>query len=117
MRVEWEWRDQGWGNQKGNLQLELLRSGEVVGTVGLSTAVARHEWESKTFEIEVGDFIDQCQPATWIRVMRIVGGGGGHELYVRNLRIGFLGRKPTPKPKSDQSRFIMDSYAGLIFLD
>jgi hypothetical protein len=93
MRVTatWDWKDQGWGNLKGQLMVEALRDGEVVAAAGLSPEVAKHDWESKTFDLEAGDFIEHCQPGTVIRVMRYVGGGGGHELFLRNFRLGFIG--------------------------
>jgi hypothetical protein len=85
--VEWDWKDQGWGNQKGAMLLQLVRNGAVLFGVDLASQPAKHEWEHGILEIESGSFIENAQPGDKIQIQRYVGGGGGHELFVRNFSI------------------------------
>lgn len=43
-RVSCRWKDQGWGNRKGQFVLQLKRGGEVVAEVGEIPGIAPHTW-------------------------------------------------------------------------
>lgn len=89
--VEWDWKNKGWGQRKGGLKLVLLRESEKVAEVQLNKEAASHNWSHHVFEMESGEFLESIQPNDTIQVDRWVGGGRGHELYVENFRIGFIG--------------------------
>lgn len=97
LQVEWDWKDQGWGNQKGRLRLDLLRIDgnrqlDVVASVELDRGqVAAHEWEHREVSIEGDDpLLASIQEGDTFRVQSVVGGGGGHELFVANFRLGLM---------------------------
>ena len=84
-----EWRDQGWGNRKGRLAVALVRgqSEEVVAlqsTEGLG--VAPHRLGKATAEVNEDDVVTQARPGDFYRFFGNAGGGGGHELVVKNFK-------------------------------
>ena len=84
-----EWRDQGWGNRKGRLAVALVRgqSEEVValkGTGGLG--VAPHRLGKATAEVNEDKVVTQARPGNFYRFFGNAGGGGGHELVVKNFK-------------------------------
>lgn len=90
LQIDWDWKDQGIGDRKGCLKLDLLRSDQEVASIDLNLGhAAPHKWEHRTDVVEDGDFLGSFQKGDSLRVQRVVGGGGGHELYVTNFRIGF----------------------------
>lgn len=91
--VSFDWKDQGWGNRKGYLQLLLKREdGSVASSKILSEALADHDWQKMNIEIDSSeDVIQQYNPGYTYEVMRHVGGGGGHQLFVNDFKLGFKG--------------------------
>jgi len=100
-----DWKDQGWGNLKGQLELQLWRPGspknslEPIETLCLF-GIAKHHWESIRVELspalptctnqrDAASFFEAVKEGDVIQLWRYVGGGGGHELFVRNLSITF----------------------------
>jgi len=85
------WKDQGWGYRKGKLSIVSSAAGFPEGIVS-SVEVAPHDWESFKLEFTptlFHHYHDNCieegsdQYELWYRV----GGGGGHELFIKDLSI------------------------------
>ena len=89
--VSFDWKDQGWGNRKGYLELILKREdGSVASSRMLSNTLAEHERQSINFELDTSeDVIQQYNPGYIYEVARHVGGGGGHQLFVYDFKLGF----------------------------
>ena len=92
VKMCFKWKDQGWGNQKGNIWLSLVRGDKVIAD-GHSHhgGLAPHNWAQREVEVVDHDLVKQCVRGDVLRVMRNTGGGGGHSLHVRNftLRLWF----------------------------
>ena len=93
INMEWEWRDQGYGNRKGMLWVQLVRGEEVLvdsredfptlaphvtGPVGMM--------KSEVLLIKNHSLVNLSRPGDKLRFMINVGGGGGHKLKVRNFK-------------------------------
>ena len=85
------WQDQGYGNRKGELFLKLMRP----DVNGKPVEVAQHrqlfgiaEHYEKTSYIVISDHpvVTEARPGDFYRFMRNAGGGGGHQLLVKNFR-------------------------------
>jgi len=85
--LKFTWRDQGSGNRKGKLRVRLVdvKTGD---TVALSSeyGFAPHEESSlsQSFDFDHG-LVKHCREGYVYIVEVIVGGGGGHALYVENF--------------------------------
>ncbi len=76
-----EFKDQGWGNRKSRLYIrEDKNDGNHQGEVIAETPIAEHHATNVTLEF-------QPRPGKNYTMCFVVGGGGGHELFVRNARI------------------------------
>lgn len=84
VQLNCSWKDQGWGNQKGQLYLTLSRQGKEVAKHSCF-GVAGHSWAQKTAMLDSTQL--GAQAGDTLGVAYSVGGGGGHELYVRSLRL------------------------------
>ena len=88
------WKDQGWGNRKGELFVRLMRPAvaqkqreEIVAERRDFFGLAEHEETSARLEINRREsVVASARPGDWYRFMRRVGGGGGHKLFVRGFR-------------------------------
>lgn len=91
------WKDQGWGNLKGEIFMKLMRpaatGAEVVAEKRRIFGIAKHHEESASAELSDSPVVRQAQPGDFYRFMRNVGSGGGHELTVRKFRVGGLAEK------------------------
>ncbi len=87
--LNFNWRDQGWGNRKGRIYYSSGDSGwQYLGVL------AEHTWTSisKTiFSTSAADF--DVAP---INFGYVVGGGGGHRLYIRNASLSIMTAVPEP---------------------
>ena len=72
------WKDQGWGNRKGEIFVE-----ECNGKVVCSSGLAPHSLDELelTFHVKTSRTYSLCYK---------VGAGGGHELLVQNLEIQYI---------------------------
>jgi len=81
--------DQGWGYQKSRVRLALYDSqGNVLATEDCF-GVAPHTNQgavSKTFGCD-SDLVSKTKAGTVLHVQTVVGGGGGHYIYVRGLKV------------------------------
>lgn len=82
------WKDQGWGNLKGEIFIQLMRPSEdkMVAEKRRVFGIAKHHEEEAKTEIKDGDILTLAQPGDFYRFMRNIGGGGGHTLTVRKFR-------------------------------
>jgi len=81
--------DQGWGYQKSRVRLALVDSdGNTLATEDCF-GVAPHQNQgavSKTFGCD-SDLASKTKAGTTLHVQTVVGGGGGHYIYVRGLMV------------------------------
>ena len=95
------WKDQGWGNRKGELFVRLMRpdpgehpeKGKDEGSRNMVAerrdffGLAEHTETSARLEMDgTESVVGGARCGDWYRFMRRVGGGGGHELIVRGFR-------------------------------
>ena len=81
------WNDQGWGNRKGELFVQLVRGEEIVAERRELFGIAAHSEKSGEIELLRSEkVVSNAQPADRYRFMRRVGGGGGHTLTVRGFK-------------------------------
>ncbi len=84
VRFSCEYKDQGWGNRKSRLFIREDKNGDnYQGDIVASTPIAEHHATNVTLEF-------QPRPGKNYTMCFVVGGGGGHELFVRNARISTL---------------------------
>ncbi len=93
LRVDMKWKDQGHGNQKGQLFMALERDGKPVqGSNGenvvVVTGMAPHELTTVALEYpENSEFVNDMKPDDEIVFSVVVGAGGGQELYIDSLLV------------------------------
>jgi len=91
MDLRADWRDQGWGNRKGQLFLRAIRPITYSNTQQKQLfehslcGVAEHQ--SVHVHLRVSGIFDNLEPGDIIMLFRHVGGGGGHELFVDKYRL------------------------------
>lgn len=102
--LEFQWKDQGWGNQKGRLDLRLERgagtaSFEVVADHPISSTLVPHEWGTVATTISADALVvSKARKGDRLVLRFMVGGGGGHELHVRSFRASFQPGETTAAP-------------------
>ena len=87
--ISFKWKDQGWGNRKGNVWLKIIREGEVILETSSSLCgLAEHKWgEVNVYLGKEQNVVSQFKPGDKYRFMQNVGGGGGHSLYIKNFEV------------------------------
>jgi len=91
LTISCRWKDQGWGNQKGQIRLVLTR-----GTDKFCHdcfGVAPHDWEQKEKTFSASD-LNNPRKEDLISIEYFVGGHSSHELHVEDLKVS-LTRKPS----------------------
>lgn len=99
------WKDQGWGNKKGEIFVKLMRpeagcsptppsiltplEDELIGIAERRQlfGIAEHYWKHEHTLICDHPVVSKARPGDFYRFMRYVGGGGGHELRVKKFRV------------------------------
>jgi hypothetical protein len=88
--LSFNWKDQGWGNQKGQLKVKLVKSKhdhDEIASFSIENC-APHYYETeliiKTFDSS-HDILNKCSNGNAYVIEARVGGGGGHELYVKDI--------------------------------
>ena len=90
-----KWKDQGWGNRKGEIFMKLMRPGadgrgsdaQEVAEKYRIFGIAKHEEEEAKTEITDDPVVALAKRGDFYRFMRNAGGGGGHSLRVKNFRV------------------------------
>lgn len=80
IKVEWQWVDQGWGNQKGSLKLEISNSWSYS-----DFGIAPHTQTTVTRTVPVPPDtpnVHSRDNGAKLMFKARVGGGGGHQLYI-----------------------------------
>ena len=87
--ISMKWKDQRWGNRKGKVWLQIIRNSEMIletepGLCGL----ANHSFEEVNIHLTREDnIVKEYKPGDQFRIMRNIGGGGGHRLFVQNFKL------------------------------
>ena len=91
--VQFSWKDQGWGNQKGEMFLVLMSAaGEEEACRNLTGLVAPHQWEDIKVELVAADpVVAKATAGCWYQVRAECGSGGGHELFVKDFVLRLTG--------------------------
>ena len=84
------WRDQGYGNRKGMIWMEVMRDGEIISSnmpddYDSYPHIAPHREEHKTIEIDDELTLQNIKKGDILSFRRNIGGGGGHSLQVENF--------------------------------
>mmetsp|Transcript_44532 Transcript_44532/g.71313 ORF Transcript_44532/g.71313 Transcript_44532/m.71313 type:complete len:237 (-) Transcript_44532:109-819(-) len=100
------WKDQGWGNYKGHVLLQLVRGGVVKETRSMF-GVAGHSTTTRSVSNAVCLFsTHRFRAGDTLRLVMNIGGGGGHQLYIYNFNMDITygdddncpSISPTPSP-------------------
>ena len=93
IRFRCAWKDQGWGNRKGRLIIRedsaknqyTNNNGQanLVGHKIFETNIAEHQYTSLKIHF-------QPEPGKTYTMSYVVGGGGGHELCIKNPKVSML---------------------------
>lgn len=94
LEVSVVWKDQGWGNRKGEIFMMLMRPaaerGEPVKIAEYRRlfGIAEH-FEKEAQNVIRGDHpvVAEAKAGDFYRFMNHAGGGGGHELEGKNFRV------------------------------
>jgi hypothetical protein len=89
--ISCQWKDQGFGNMKGRLKLEIKRGDERICSQDCF-GLAPHALESRSKTFTASE-LQNPRGQDIISIGYVVGGGGGHQLFVDDLKIS-LTRKP-----------------------
>ena len=88
LTMSFRWKDQGWGNRKGMLWIELMRDGEMIATSKDDFHfLAPHQEETREVVIKDHPVVDKVRKGDFLQFMRNTGGGGGHSLKVENFKV------------------------------
>mmetsp|Transcript_4197 Transcript_4197/g.6367 ORF Transcript_4197/g.6367 Transcript_4197/m.6367 type:complete len:267 (-) Transcript_4197:192-992(-) len=82
VRLNALWKDQGWGNRKGQVAITSSIHDSNPDIV-VASGIAPHRAKRLKLEFKV-------QPGRDYYLMYKVGGGGGHELIVKDVKLSFL---------------------------
>ena len=86
--MSFRWKDQGYGNRKGMLWIELLRGSEIIASsYDDFQALAPHKEETREVVIKDHPVVDKIRKGDVLQFMRNVGGGGGHSLTVEDFKV------------------------------
>jgi len=86
-----EWKDQDHGNKKGRMQIALRRGTAIVAEedlFGLCRENGASGWRKVTKSLSPGSskVVSQAKADDKLALMYKVGGGGGHQLHIRNFQ-------------------------------
>ena len=82
------WKDQGWGNRKGDIFISLMRGSEVIARKYRPFGkVAPHEEEYAEVELTDDSIVKLAEPSHNYKFTSDAGSGGGHQLIVKNFKV------------------------------
>ena len=86
VKMSFQWEDQGHGNRKGQIWLQLIGDSEVIADSREEyPTLAPHEMEYKEVEVSNHPVVTRARKGDVLRVMCNIGGGGGHLLTVQDF--------------------------------
>lgn len=91
--IEFRWKDQGFGIQKGRIFLRLMApSGKEKAIFPLTEDFASHHWDNITVELQARNpVIALATVGCYYQVVVEVGYGGGHRLHVESFVLRLAG--------------------------
>jgi len=101
-----EWRDQGYGNRKGKLRVRLvsvMHGNDVASTPEYGIAPHEYEMVHNTFDCRHG-MVRFCTQGYKYVIEVHVGGGGGHQLFLKNLKFTQLTAFAQPADVYDDNK-------------
>ena len=105
IKMNFKWKDLGWGNQRGQIWIQLMRNGKVLadtredyfalaphmnrgGNRGRQSFIQfKFALEDREVVIRGHPVVDLLERGDRLRFMRNVGGGGGDSLTVRHFKV------------------------------
>jgi len=93
IKMSFQWRDQGFGNRKGQMWIQLIREGQVLADTRedyyelAPHTAGRARFEDREVVIKDHPVVELLTRGDKLRFMRNVGGGGGHSLHVRQFKV------------------------------
>ena len=84
MTLELEWKDQGWGSNKTEIKVALMRASIIVEA---ELFVAPHEWKKSKKSLKTCDIISNAQSGDAYGIFYKVGAAEGSELHIRRLEM------------------------------
>lgn len=102
LHFECEWKDQDWGNKKGVMKVCLMHSGSQAAEkdlFGVCRADGRTDWK-KVERVLQGEekLAKQISRGDTLVVKYKVGGGGGHQLHIKNFKLTVYYSDPESGP-------------------
>jgi hypothetical protein len=89
VQYAFSFKDQGWGNKIGAVFAVLWRGMDVVARNQLGH-ICEHEWTENSGVVgPTEDVLALYQPGDELGIAYRCGGGGGHEIYIRDLVVDF----------------------------
>lgn len=93
-----DWVDQGWGNEKGQIRIELKRNRNLIASdIPFGTCAHVESQRAKVYDAEKLDYscnwsppsnlLQQAKDGDVLEFWRIVGGGGGHQLFINRFHL------------------------------
>lgn len=87
MTADISWKDQGWGNSKGNCRAVVYREGEAIFGVDLFGFAPQKTGQKFVSFDERSLFNYYTQAGDVLEISYTVGGGGGHSLFISQLDV------------------------------
>ena len=84
VKISCFWADQGWGNQKGRIAARFVGADD---RIRFSIECAPHQEEKLEAQIPGSRLYGKKSPRLQIEIGCNIGGGGGHELHVRDAKV------------------------------
>ena len=87
LKISVTWRDQGWGNRKGDVFFFLKRGSATIAEKHQTLGIAPHQEEYAHTLISDEPIVTKVEPGDHYEFQRNPGGGGGHRLIVKNYKV------------------------------
>lgn len=90
LAISLTWRDQGWGNQKGDIFITLMRGRirkKEIATKYHPLGIAPHKEASDHTILTDDPIVNEAREGDYYKFTRNAGGGGGHQLIVKNYKV------------------------------
>ena len=93
--IEFRWKDQGYGNQRGRVYLKLMENdGSEKYSFTVTDGLSPHDWELVTVNLEAANpLITQATVGCMYYLTADEGNGNGHEVHVKDCVLRLDGEK------------------------